>query len=486
MMRFFAVLCLLLAAVWATAAESFKWSVRPGETGNVITLQIAPGCYINAEQLNFELTSNGKKISPAQSPEAQTTIIDGEKSLIYPAGVWQWHFAARQLDGGITWQGCLSDGTCLLPETWYPGTPETVPAASVQTAALPDFTVVRMAEGYMDKEAFSGFLQGSSVLQANLFANAAWYWLLLLVLAGGVALNFTPCVLPMVPINLAIIGAAEGGRTGFRRGFCYGSGMAIAYGILGILTVLAGSTFGELNSFPSFNFAIAGVFLLLSLVMAGVINFNFAANFRVDPGKLNFGRSLAAFCMGALSALLAGACVAPVVTSVLIFTASEYHKGNTVALALPFLLGIGMALPWPFAGLGLAVLPRPGKFMVTIKYVLAVVIAAMGIYYLILGINLLPDSDKSDAASSVTAAVEQALLEAERQNRPLLLFFSASWCKNCHAMEKNVLPEVRSKIDRDFVFLKINAENPAAPDVAPLLKKLDIHGFPAFAILSSK
>ena len=53
-------------------------------------------------------------------------------------------------------------------------------------------------------------------------------------------------------------------------------------------------------------------------------------------------------------------------------------------------------------------------------------------------------------------------------------------------MEKNVLPEVRNKIDRDFVFLKINAENPAAPDVAPLLKKLDIHGFPAFAILSSK
>ena len=221
MMRFFAVLFMLLCAVVLTAAESFSWSLQCVDTGSIITLKVAPGCYINAAQLEFDLKSDGKKISPAKSPEVQIKIIDGEKSSIYPAGVWQWHFAAKHLDGTITWQGCLPDGTCLLPATWQPGNKKAVPAAITSAGTLPDFTVVRMAEGYMDKKAFSGFLQGTSDSQAKHFTDTAWYWLLLLVLAGGVALNFTPCVLPMVPINLAIIGAAEGGKPGFLRGFCW-------------------------------------------------------------------------------------------------------------------------------------------------------------------------------------------------------------------------------------------------------------------------
>ena len=59
-----------------------------------------------------------------------------------------------------------------------------------------------------------------------------------------------------------------------------------------------------------------------------------------------------------------------VVISVLLLSANLYQAGNPMALLLPFVLGIGMALPWPFAGAGMSFLPKPGAWMTKIKYAL--------------------------------------------------------------------------------------------------------------------
>ena len=85
--------------------------------------------------------------------------------------------------------------------------------------------------------------------------------------------------------------------------------------------------------------------------------------------------------MGAVAALLAGACVAPVVIQVVLFSSNLYATGTNVALALPFFLGIGMAMPWPIAGAGLAALPKPGAWMVRVKQAFGVVILATAAYY---------------------------------------------------------------------------------------------------------
>ena len=77
--------------------------------------------------------------------------------------------------------------------------------------------------------------------------------------------------------------------------------------------------------------------------------------------------------MGAVAALLAGACVAPVVIQVVLFSSNLYATGTTIALALPFFLGVGMAIPWPIAGAGLAALPKPGVWMVRVKQAFGVV-----------------------------------------------------------------------------------------------------------------
>src|SRR6185436_12969531 len=88
-----------------------------------------------------------------------------------------------------------------------------------------------------------------------------------------------------------------------------------------------------------------------------------------------------AFGMGAIAALLAGACVAPVVIQVVLFSSNLYAQGSVIALGLPFVLGIGMAIPWPIAGAGLTRLPKPGAWMVRVKQALGIVILATAAYY---------------------------------------------------------------------------------------------------------
>ena len=95
--------------------------------------------------------------------------------------------------------------------------------------------------------------------------------------------------------------------------------------------------------------------------------------------------------MGAVAALLAGACVAPVVIQVVLFSSGLYATGTRVALALPFVLGLGMAIPWPIAGAGMAALPKPGAWMVRVKQAFGVVILGTALYYGHLAYTLFAD-----------------------------------------------------------------------------------------------
>src|SRR4030095_15909714 len=162
----------------------------------------------------------------------------------------------------------------------------------------------------------------------------------------------------------------------------YGAAMAFVYGVLGLVVVLTASTFGTINSSPWFNLSIAILFIVLALAMFDliVIDFSrFSSNIRVSDSVR--GSFLVAFGMGAVAALLAGACVAPVVIQVVLFSSDLYATGTRIALALPFFLGIGMAIPWPIAGAGLAALPKPGMWMVRVKQAFGVFILATAAYY---------------------------------------------------------------------------------------------------------
>jgi thiol:disulfide interchange protein DsbD len=367
-------------------------------------------------------------------------------------------------------------------------------------AQLNDFTVVASTGGYLPVDDFLTFIKNAEngVKEERLFEGRGPLAILLLVFLGGLALNLTPCVLPMIPINLAIIGAGAkaGSRSrGFLLGGVYGAAMALVYGLLGVIVITTASTFGTINASPWFNVSIAIVFVVLALAMFDVVTIDFS-RFAGSTGTNGSGKgSLAlAFGMGAIAALLAGACVAPVVIQVVLFSSDLYAQGTVLALGLPFLLGIGMAVPWPLAGAGLTALPRPGAWMVRVKQAFGVLILATAVYYGYLAYGLFADRwvDAKEVASSVEeklkagwhASLAEGLSVATRDQKPVLVDMWATWCKNCLVMDQTTLadPTVIKALE-GYVKIKYQAEQPDEPPASKVMERFKAIGLPTYVIL---
>jgi thiol:disulfide interchange protein len=377
------------------------------------------------------------------------------------------------------------------------------PAPSpAETIALFDrFTLLNSPGGYSSVDDFLSFIHDAETGRkvAGPFEGLGPVAVLAVVFVGGLALNLTPCVLPMIPINLAIIGAGAQ-RTKRRRGFLlgatYGAAMAVVYGLLGVIVILTAGTFGALNASPWFNFGIAALFVVLSLAMFDVLFSidlsRFSSGIRFD--ERSRGTFFLAFAMGAVAALLAGACVAPVVIQVVVFASNLYAKGIALALALPFVLGLGMAVPWPIAGAGFSALPRPGAWMVRVKQVMGVFILGMAAYYGYLGYQILenrrvdPAQVRAGVEEQIKAGWHSSLADglrlAQERRVPVLIDFWATWCKNCLVMDKTTLsdPRVRAAL-KNYVLVKVQSEDLYASPTKELLQRIGARGLPAYAIL---
>ncbi len=389
-----------------------------------------------------------------------------------------------------------------------PQTSETAADAANPASLLDDFSILGTTGGYLSTSDFLTFVRNAEngVKERGLFEGRGPIAILLIVLIGGLALNLTPCVLPMIPINLAIIGAGtqagigEGFPSrarGFLLGAAYGGAMAVVYGALGLIVILTAGTFGTINSSPWFNLAIAAIFVVLGLAMFDVIMIDFSSwSSRFTPGA-HTGTFLMAFAMGAVAALLAGACVAPVVIQVVLFSSNLYATGTKLALALPFFLGLGMAIPWPIAGAGIAALPKPGMWMVRVKQAFGVFILATAIYYGYESYSLFANRwvDPALVASSVEeqlksgwhASLADGLAAAKRENKPVLIDMWATWCKNCLTMDKTTLAndDVKAALS-NYVKIKYQAEDPDAQPAKGIMQKFSAPGLPAYAILKPK
>jgi len=377
-------------------------------------------------------------------------------------------------------------------------TPPTTDSASL----LDDFEIAAADGGYMSTSAFMTFIHNAEtgVKPRGMFEGRGPLAILLLVLIGGLALNLTPCVLPMIPINLAIIGAgaqAQSRARGFLLGSAYGGAMAFVYGVLGVVVILTAGTFGTINSSPWFNLGIAILFVILGLAMFDLLLIDFSKYSTRFGGSGARGSVMLAFSMGAIAALLAGACVAPVVIQVVLFSSNLYATGTRVALALPFFLGIGMAIPWPIAGAGIAALPKPGMWMVRVKQAFGVFILATAAYYGYEAYSIFSNKwvDPAAVTSSVQeqlkagwhSSLAEGLAIAKREKKPVLIDAWATWCKNCLTMDRTTLAsdEVKQALS-GYVKIKFRAEDPDSEPARSVLQRLSAAGLPAYAILKPK
>ena len=396
-------------------------------------------------------------------------------AFVLMAGV---SFAEVQVIDGKKYE--CRDGLCYLvedenvPAPVREGADGTVTNASGTVEDTADAVrKPRVAQGYMGAEEFVAFIENRepAVWNGRLARSRGWL-LLLLVLIGGLAMNLTPCVLPMIPINLIVIGKSA------KRGAAYGLGIALAYGALGVAAAVGGLAFGAIQSSPWFNAAVAIVFVGLALALFDVWFIDFS-RFRSSHQSpiTNRQSSLFPFLMGGLSAVLAGACVAPVLISVLLLTADLYAKGNLLALALPFVLGVGMALPWPFAGAGMKVLPKPGKWMKWVNRAFGVIVLGFAAWY---GLLAWQGWNGTRATRRTDADLSSLVSRLKSSPRPVLVDCWATWCKNCSAMERVMeKPEVRESL-KGFTVIRVQAE-----DISELRKLKgfeSVRGLPAFVI----
>ena len=210
-----------------------------------------------------------------------------------------------------------------------------------------------------------------------------------LVFAGGVLTSLTPCIYPMIPITVSIVGAqAAGSATRWRPvslTLSYVLGLALVYAALGLIAGLTGTLFGSISTNPWLYFGMANLLLIAALAMLDVLPIRLPQGLLQRASTAGGGGSLAgAFLMGAASGLVAAPCSAPVMAAVLTWVSTT--RSAVLGFVYLFVFSLGMSTLLVAAGLSagaLSRLPRAGAWMLWVKKGFAIVMLGVAEYYLI-------------------------------------------------------------------------------------------------------
>ncbi|BDU72136.1 protein-disulfide reductase DsbD family protein [Mesoterricola silvestris] len=200
---------------------------------------------------------------------------------------------------------------------------------------------------------------------------------LIVVFLAGMGASLTPCVYPMIPITMAIIGAKRGDGGGRLKGFSLSMalvlGMAVTYTALGVVAARSGATFGAFAQKPAFLVPVSVLFAAFSLSLFGAFELALPQGLqnRLQGGGPRKGY-LGAFFMGLVLGPLAAPCVGPIIGTVLVGIAQQ---GDAVRGGIQlFTFAIGMGVLFLVVGTFSAALPRSGDWLTRFKYVMGLVV----------------------------------------------------------------------------------------------------------------
>lgn len=210
---------------------------------------------------------------------------------------------------------------------------------------------------------------------------------LLLLFVMGFLTSLTPCIYPMIPITLAVLGTHTRGRSpgkGFSLSLVYTLGIALTYSTFGVIAARTGALFGSSLSNVWVVSAIALVFVAMALSMFGFFEIQAPAYIRNRLGTARMGHGyLAAFAAGLIAGVVASPCVGPVLVSILAYIAKTQNA--LLGFGYLFVFSIGMGLPFLVLGASSSLLqrlPRAGHWMEITKTLFGSVMLGMAIYYI--------------------------------------------------------------------------------------------------------
>lgn len=207
---------------------------------------------------------------------------------------------------------------------------------------------------------------------------------------AGLAVSFSPCGYPLIPITLGVIGAASTSTRskGFFLSLAFTLGIALVYTALGVISSLLGIMLSGFFVNPITYLALGVIFFLGAGFYSGLLKFRFAA-FRQKTISNKQGLA-AVFALGMISALAIIPCNFPVLGSILALIAS---KQNLIYAALClFLFSIGYGTLFIILGTFSSLirrLPKQGFWLIIVKSILVVIFILIGIYFILKSIILM-------------------------------------------------------------------------------------------------
>jgi len=552
---------LVLLAAFGASAQGFNadpvFTVElvpdrsPVVAGEVLQLAavvtVDAGWHINSDDPGDEFsmpTTVGWKM-PEDWPEPLTVFPDGEQLEFdfsdVPIEVWEGKvvFVGRLTVPGsaegavrprveVTAQAC-NNTQCLPPVTVKTG----VDLEVVAPGASSELINQKLFEISAPVESASAAPEDD----ASRLAGMSLPLLLVTVFFGGLALNLTPCVFPLIPITIGFFSQQTKGGTGssFGLAFAYFIGIALTYSVLGVLAALGGAIFGGALQNPIVVVVIVLVLLALSASMFGAWEIRPPAWAMQASG----GRSgmLGALIMGLLMGIIAAPCIGPFVIGLLTFVG---QKGDPVfGFFVFFALAAGLGLPYlvlgTFTGL-LNRLPASGMWMIGVRKVFGVILIAMAAYFaapmlpgnggdwlmgltlaigavyllvvdrtghdqpaidrvmrlvsaglLVFGLSMLPlghgGGAMPEADHPVWAAYDaNDFRDAVDSGQPVIVDFYADWCAPCRELDEKTFsdPRVREILD-GFVRFKVD-QTRASKEAVALAREFNVLGVPTVMV----